>query len=90
MGYRITHDVVQNAPSTGFFPTTLNQRLYSAFLQDEIALAADLALTVGSKIEHNDYTGFEYEPNVRLQWSWVQNQSVWAAIFPRGPHAITH
>jgi iron complex outermembrane receptor protein len=79
-GYRVTHDVVQNAPALGFFPTTLNQNLYSAFLQDEIALQPDLSLTVGSKIEHNDYTGFEYEPNVRLQWSWVPTQALWAAI----------
>lgn len=80
LGYRLTHDVVQNAPGLAFFPTTLNQNLYSAFVQDEIALRPDLALTVGSKIEHNDYTGFEYEPNVRMQWSWVQSQAVWGAI----------
>jgi iron complex outermembrane receptor protein len=80
LGYRFTHDVVQNAPGLGFFPTTLNQDLFSAFLQDEIALRADLALTLGSKIEHNDYTGFEYEPNIRLQWSFAQSQSLWSAI----------
>jgi iron complex outermembrane receptor protein len=79
-GYRFTHDVVQNAPALGFFPTTLNQNLYSAFLQDEIALRPDVSLIVGSKIEHNDYTGFEYEPNVRLQWSWVPTQALWSAI----------
>jgi iron complex outermembrane receptor protein len=80
MGYRFTHDVVQNAPGLGFFPTTLNQDLYSAFLQDEIALQSDLALTLGSKIEHNDYTGFEFEPNVRLMWSGLKNQTIWSAI----------
>jgi iron complex outermembrane recepter protein len=80
LGYRFTHDVVQNAPGLGFFPTTLNQNLYSAFAQDEIALRPDLALTVGSKIEHNDFTGFEYEPNIRMQWSWVQSQALWSAI----------
>jgi iron complex outermembrane recepter protein len=80
MGYRFTHDVVQNAAGLGFFPATLIQTLYSAFLQDEIALQSDLALTVGSKIEHNDYTGFQYEPNLRLAWSGWQNQSVWGAI----------
>jgi iron complex outermembrane receptor protein len=80
VGYRFTHDVVQNAPGLGFFPTTLNQNLYSAFLQDEIALRSDLALTVGSKIEHNDYTGFEFEPNLRLMWSGLQNQTIWSAI----------
>ncbi|HEY4339438.1 MAG TPA: TonB-dependent receptor plug domain-containing protein [Steroidobacteraceae bacterium] len=80
MGYRRTHDVVQNAPGLGFFPTTLNQDLVSAFLQDEIALRADLSLTAGSKIEHNDYTGFEFEPNLRLTWSGLQNQAFWGAI----------
>jgi iron complex outermembrane receptor protein len=80
LGYRLTHDVVQNAPGTGFLPANLNQNLYSAFLQDEIALRPDLALTVGSKIEHNDYTGFEYEPNVRMQWSWVPSQGLWGAV----------
>jgi iron complex outermembrane recepter protein len=80
MGYRFTHDVVQNGAGLGFFPATLNQALYSAFLQDEIPLQSDLALTVGSKIEHNDYTGFQYEPNLRLAWSGWQNQSVWGAV----------
>jgi len=80
LGYRYTHDVVQNAPGLGFFPTTLNQSLFSAFLQDEIAIRADLSLILGSKIEHNDYTGFEYEPNIRVRWSLAQDQSLWSAI----------
>ncbi len=79
-GYRFTHDVVQNAPGLGFFPTTLNQDLYSAFLQDEIALRSDVSLTVGSKIERNDYTGFQYEPNLRMTWTGWQNQALWGAI----------
>ncbi|MDB6100713.1 MAG: TonB-dependent receptor, plug [Gammaproteobacteria bacterium] len=79
-GYRFSHDVVENAPSIGFLPTNLDRNLFSAFVQDEIALAAELALTLGSKVEHNDYTGFEFEPNVRLQWSWTPNQTLWSAI----------
>jgi iron complex outermembrane recepter protein len=79
-GYRFSHDVVENAPSIAFFPTVLDRNLFSAFVQDEIALAAQLALTLGSKVEHNDYTGFEFEPNVRLQWTWTPNQTLWSAI----------
>ncbi len=45
-----------------------------------MALANTLSLTVGSKLEHNDYTGFEVEPNIRLQWNWLQSQEVWGAI----------
>jgi iron complex outermembrane receptor protein len=79
-GYRFSHDVVENAPAIAFLPTVLDRNLFSAFLQDEIALAAQLALTLGSKVEHNDYTGFEFEPNVRLQWTWTPNQTLWSAI----------
>jgi iron complex outermembrane receptor protein len=78
--YRFTHDVVENAPAIAFLPNRLDRNLVSAFLQDEIALSTDLALTVGSKLEHNDYTGFEIEPNVRLQWSWTPNQTLWSAV----------
>jgi iron complex outermembrane receptor protein len=79
-GYRFSHDVVENAPAVAFLPTMLDRKLFSAFVQDEIALAATLALTFGSKVEHNDYTGFEFEPTVRLQWTWRPNQTLWSAI----------
>ena len=80
LGYRFTHDVVRNAPSVGFLPSTLDQNLYSAFLQDEILLGHDWSAIVGSKVEHNDYTGFELEPNVRLSWAVAPGQSLWSAI----------
>jgi len=54
--------------------------LYSAFLQDEIRLAPELWLTLGSKVEHNSYTGFEYEPSVRLAWTPGSRNEVWAAV----------
>jgi iron complex outermembrane recepter protein len=80
LGYRYTHDLVGNAPGIGFFPTVFNQSLYSAFVQDEFLLGHDLSATVGSKLEHNDYTGFEVEPNVRLEWSLATGQALWSAI----------
>ncbi len=49
LGYRFTHDLVQDAPSVAFVPSTLDHSLFSVFLQDEIALAKTLFFTVGSK-----------------------------------------
>jgi len=49
-----------------FAPTVLSQTLYSGFLQDEIMLARRVYLTIGSKLEHNGYTGFEFEPSARV------------------------
>jgi iron complex outermembrane receptor protein len=91
LGYRFTHDVVENAPGLGFLPPTLDQNLFSAFLQDEILLGNWSAI-IGSKVEHNDYTGIEFEPNVRLAWELVPGQSLWSAISraARTPSRIDH
>lgn len=78
-GFRFSHDVVGAGPSLAFDPPTLDHKLFSGFLQDEIALASDLAFTVGTKVERNDYTGFEMEPSARLRWS-SEGQMVWGAV----------
>jgi iron complex outermembrane receptor protein len=80
LGYRLTHDVVINSPGLGFFPEGLRQNLYSAFFQDEITLRKNLSFTLGTKLEHNDYTGFEYEPDARLSWTITPGQALWAAV----------
>lgn len=63
-----------------FLPQQLNQNLYSGFLQDQIMLAPTMSVIVGSKIEHHDYTGFEFEPNLRWQWNPRPSQLLWAAV----------
>jgi len=80
LGYRFTDDAVENAPGLAFFPTTLDHHLFSGFVQDEVSLVKKLTLTLGTKIEHNDYTGFEVEPSVRLSWTPTEQQTVWAAV----------
>ncbi|HWA88047.1 MAG TPA: TonB-dependent receptor [Opitutus sp.] len=80
LGYRLTHDVAQNAPSVGFIPEQVDHSLYSAFLQDEIQLHEDLFFTLGTKLEHNHYTGFEWEPSARLRWNFTPTQMFWAAV----------
>lgn len=80
LGYRYMHDVVNNAPALVFLPTHADHHLYSGFVQDKIALREDLFFTLGTKLEHNDYTGFEYEPSGRLQWNLNAGQMLWTAV----------
>jgi len=80
MGYRYTHEADTGQSFLQFYPPVLEQRLYNVFAQDEIKLWPTGRLTVGSKLEHNDYTGFEAEPSVRLQWSLPGKQSLWSAV----------
>jgi len=37
-------------------------------------------LTLGSKFEHNDYTGFEVQPSVRFLWKPRARHTAWMAI----------
>jgi iron complex outermembrane receptor protein len=80
LGYRATHEVDEDLSVVRFAPPVLNQNLYSGFLQDEIAVAQNVQVTMGSKLEHNDYTGFEVEPSARVQWNWDPKELLWAAV----------
>ncbi len=80
LGWRMTDDRTKDAPSLGFTPVNLRQSLFSGFVQDQWALSKQVIFTAGTKVEHNDYTGFEWEPSIRLQDNLSENQMVWTAI----------
>jgi len=80
LGYRFTHETDADLGIIRFEPGTLDQSLYSGFVQDEMALSPTVALTAGSKLEHNGFTGYEVEPSGRLQWNFDPKQMVWAAV----------
>ena len=80
-GYRQTGDNMDNTFVVSYAPASRTDRVASAFFQDEIALNKDsLHLIVGSKFEHNGYTGFEVQPNLRLRWKIDGRQTAWAAV----------
>ena len=81
LGYRFACDDINNTFSMSLYPDSRDDNLFSAFVQDEIILVEDrLRLTLGSKFEHNDYTGFEIQPNARLMWTPHSQHSIWTAV----------
>lgn len=80
LGFRHTDDSVVQAPAVALLPNVLDQNLYSSFIQDEMDLQPNLSLILGTKLEHNDYTGWEWQPNARVQWSFADQESLWGAI----------
>jgi iron complex outermembrane recepter protein len=55
--------------------------VFSAFAQDEIALAKDLwTLTLGARLEHNDFTGLELQPNARILFTPNERDTWWASV----------
>lgn len=61
-------------------PPSDRYNLYSVFIQDDYPLLDNLILTLGSKFEHNDFTGWEFQPNSRLLWEVSDTVSLWGAV----------
>jgi iron complex outermembrane receptor protein len=81
LGYRRSEDEFDNTFAISLLPDNRSTDLFSAFVQDEIELAPEtLRLTLGSKFEHNDYSGFEIQPSARLLWLPKEGHAVWTSI----------
>jgi iron complex outermembrane receptor protein len=64
-----------------FLPQRVSLQTFSAFVQDEIKLITDrLHLTIGTKVEHNDYTGLEIQPSTNLAVKLSERHTLWGAI----------
>lgn len=79
-GYRLVSDEqIGDGTTLTFTQARRDTALYNLFIQDEIRLNPELYLTLGAKLEHNDYSGWETQPNARLFWQASETQAVWAA-----------
>ena len=87
-GYNYGHDqIVGNQAPNGsaatlnLNPDRINDQLASGFIQDEMTLIdSKLWLTIGSRFEHNDYSGFEGQPSAKVMWAPHNQHRLWAGI----------
>lgn len=62
-------------------PLNRHDHLFHMFVQDDIEIIDDTVwLTLGSKFEYNDYSGFEVQPSARLRWKPAGRQLLWASV----------
>jgi len=59
LNYRFTDNRNQGKGLFAVEPSTSRENLVSGFVQDQIAILDKLRVTLGSKLEHNDFSGFE-------------------------------
>jgi iron complex outermembrane recepter protein len=76
-GARVASSSFRPGYSVFLAPPRKIDRLFGTFVQDEVSLTRALFLTFGSKLEHNDYTGFEFEPSAQLVWTPSPRQNLW-------------
>ena len=77
--YRRGQDRVVNDDFVAFLPAETERAWTSLFVQDDITLGDRLRLTVGARIEDNDYTGGEFLPSARAAWRVTADDLLWAA-----------
>jgi len=81
IGYRWIEDQIKGDFPVQFNPRRRTTKVVNAFLQDNIQIINDkLAIILGSKFEHNDYTEFEIQPNFRFLWTLNKRHTCWLAI----------
>lgn len=93
LGYRLSSGTVRSVPTVAFVPARRTDHLFTGFVRDEVSFAGnELVLAVGSKVEHNDYSGFEFQPSAQLVWAPTARQSLWALIARsvRTPSRVEH
>ncbi len=80
-GYRIGDGGLDGTFTTALDPAQRTTHLGMAYLRDDIELVPErVALSVGSKVEWNSYTGIELQPGVRLRWTPGSGHTFWGAL----------
>ncbi len=80
-GYRLSADEVDNSFTVRVDPKKETLKAWQLFVQDQIILQPEkLSLTLGSKFEHNDFTGLEVQPSMRVMYKPHEQHALWAAV----------
>lgn len=80
-GYRYSSDKTGGSYELSFDPANRSTNIISWSVQDEMRFIENfLTGWVGSKFEHNDFTGFEYQPSARIAIYPDSRNTIWGAI----------
>jgi iron complex outermembrane receptor protein len=81
MGYRHSADQTVGTIDESFVPANRAIQIFNVFVQDEVTLIpGDVFLTVGTKLEHNTFSGIEFQPSLRLAWTPNDRRTIWTAV----------
>lgn len=78
--YRLTAHQNEGRIIFNLEPPASRDHLVSGFVQDQIRLRDDLRLTLGTKLEHNEFSGGELQPSGRVAWQPSGTHVVWGAV----------
>ncbi len=80
MAGRLTSNRNRSGGLFAVTPEESDDYLWSGFVQDQVALSDAVTLTVGTKLEHNDFSGAEIQPSIRAAWTPDAGHTLWTAV----------
>lgn len=81
LNYRLTSDATNGLSYLFLWPGAERDKLFGAFVQDDVTIIPNrLTVSLGSKFENSDDSGFDFEPSIRALWRGGADWSVWAAV----------
>jgi iron complex outermembrane receptor protein len=80
LGYRLSDGRTSSVPTIAFVPADRTDHLVSGFVEGTVHLVPSLRLIVGTKVERNDYSDFEFQPSARLAFAAGPKHAFWASV----------
>jgi iron complex outermembrane receptor protein len=78
--YRVSADATKGSATLSFMPADATTWSVGGFVQDQVALTEKLQFTLGTKLECNNYSGWEVQPSARWSWTPTPRQTWWGAV----------
>ena len=81
VGARLLHDKLGGTSYFYFDDPKATDTWLSGYVQDDITVVPGLLrLTIGTKVEKNNFTGFEFQPSARVFVSPARGWSLWGGV----------
>ncbi|MCF7955378.1 MAG: TonB-dependent receptor [Phycisphaerae bacterium] len=80
LGFKRIQTAVNNIDKIQFNPDSRILHTFSGFVQSSFEIDSESKLTVGTKLENNDLTDFEFQPRASYVWTPDDKNTVWVAV----------
>ena len=93
-GYRVSSDTMPTKLMVQMDDISRRTSSYGIFGQDEITLAENWRLMLGLRMDHNEFSGWDAQPDVRLSWNLTPSHTLWGSLSKvarapsRGEHGL--
>lgn len=77
INYRDTSDYIDEATTFAIEPSFARDRVFGVYGHSEFPLSGSSTMSVGARLEKNDYSGWEFQPNLRMAWQPKDTETAW-------------